>query len=165
MKKQCWALFFLLQLRQILLLAYWTLTTELFNCFHIWLWLKKNGNCFLILCFLLKQGGVTGTIILVCSKGKDSHILTFNEEVFFIYLLPPIIFNAGFVQVSGFIFVYACWIVHVSRTYLPVCRFQVKKKQFFHNFLTIMLFGVIGVFISALIITSGISQIYSATNS
>ncbi|KAG6607771.1 Sodium/hydrogen exchanger 4, partial [Cucurbita argyrosperma subsp. sororia] len=73
-------------------------------------------------------GGVTGTIILVCSKGKDSHILTFNEEVFFIYLLPPIIFNAGF---------------------------QVKKKQFFHNFLTIMLFGVIGVFISALIITSG----------
>ncbi|KAL0560713.1 hypothetical protein IC582_001126 [Cucumis melo] len=73
-------------------------------------------------------GVVTGTIILVCSKGKNSHILTFNEEVFFIYLLPPIIFNAGF---------------------------QVKKKQFFHNFLTIMLFGVIGVFISASIITAG----------
>ncbi|CAK9308696.1 unnamed protein product [Citrullus colocynthis] len=73
-------------------------------------------------------GVVTGTIILVCSKGKNSHILTFNEEVFFMYLLPPIIFNAGF---------------------------QVKKKQFFHNFLTIMLFGVVGVFISALIITAG----------
>ncbi|XP_022981445.1 sodium/hydrogen exchanger 4 [Cucurbita maxima] len=79
-------------------------------------------------------GGVTGTIILVCSKGKDSHILTFNEEVFFMYLLPPIIFNAGF---------------------------QVKKKQFFHNFLTIMLFGVIGVFISALIITSGSQWLFT----
>ncbi|XP_022139522.1 sodium/hydrogen exchanger 4 [Momordica charantia] len=73
-------------------------------------------------------GGITGLIILFSSEGKNSHILTFNEEVFFIYLLPPIIFNAGF---------------------------QVKKKQFFHNFLTIMLFGVVGVFISALIITAG----------
>lgn len=34
-------------------------------------------------------------------------------------------------------------------------RFQVKKKQFFHNFLTIMLFGVFGVFISASVITCG----------
>ncbi|KAK9939954.1 hypothetical protein M0R45_016633 [Rubus argutus] len=73
-------------------------------------------------------GFLTGTIILVVSKGKSSHILTFNEELFFIYLLPPIIFNAGF---------------------------QVKKKQFFQNFLTIMLFGVIGVFVSTIIITTG----------
>ncbi|KAH7546816.1 hypothetical protein FEM48_Zijuj01G0241200 [Ziziphus jujuba var. spinosa] len=73
-------------------------------------------------------GSITGTVILILSKWKSSHILTFNEELFFIYLLPPIIFNAGF---------------------------QVKKKQFFHNFLTIMLFGVVGVFISSLIITSG----------
>ncbi|CAN4097163.1 unnamed protein product [Withania somnifera] len=73
-------------------------------------------------------GLISGTIILLLSKGKSSHILRFNEEVFFIYLLPPIIFNAGF---------------------------QVKKKQFFHNFLTIMSFGVIGVFISSSIITAG----------
>ncbi|KAF5478997.1 hypothetical protein F2P56_005512 [Juglans regia] len=73
-------------------------------------------------------GCIAGTIILLLSKGKSSHILTFNEELFFIYLLPPIIFNAGF---------------------------QVKKKQFFQNFLTIMSFGVIGVFISAIIITAG----------
>nr|XP_016473218.1 PREDICTED: sodium/hydrogen exchanger 4-like isoform X2 [Nicotiana tabacum] len=73
-------------------------------------------------------GCISGTIILFISKGKSSHILRFNEEVFFIYLLPPIIFNAGF---------------------------QVKKKQFFHNFLTIMSFGVIGVFISSSIITAG----------
>ncbi|KAK3032464.1 hypothetical protein RJ639_037277 [Escallonia herrerae] len=60
--------------------------------------------------------------------GRSLHILRFDEELFFIYLLPPIIFNAGF---------------------------QVKKKQFFHNFLTIMLIGVIGVFISSSIITVG----------
>ncbi|KAM1754920.1 hypothetical protein ACFX12_007320 [Malus domestica] len=73
-------------------------------------------------------GCITGTIILLVSKGKSSHILRFNEELFFIYLLPPIIFNAGF---------------------------QVKKKKFFQNFLTIMMFGVIGVFISVFIITVG----------
>ncbi|XP_048235389.1 sodium/hydrogen exchanger 4 isoform X2 [Ricinus communis] len=74
------------------------------------------------------MGCVCGIFILVLSKGKSSHILRFNEELFFIYLLPPIIFNAGF---------------------------QVKKKQFFQNFITIMLFGVVGVFISALIIVAG----------
>nr|XP_010913183.1 sodium/hydrogen exchanger 4 [Elaeis guineensis] len=73
-------------------------------------------------------GCIIGTIILFSSKGKSSHILRFDEELFFIYLLPPIIFNAGF---------------------------QVKKKQFFHNFLTIMLFGVVGVFISFAIISAG----------
>ncbi|KAF4347557.1 hypothetical protein G4B88_009752 [Cannabis sativa] len=79
-------------------------------------------------------GIIAGTVILVMSKGKSSHILTFDEELFFIYLLPPIIFNAGF---------------------------QVKKKQFFHNFLTIMLFGVIGVFISTSIITCGSWWLFS----
>ncbi|CAA6670835.1 unnamed protein product [Spirodela intermedia] len=73
-------------------------------------------------------GCIIGTIILFLSKGENSHILRFNEELFFIYLLPPIIFNAGF---------------------------QVKKKRFFQNFLTIMLFGVFGVFISSAIISAG----------
>ncbi|KAE8713286.1 Sodium/hydrogen exchanger 4 [Hibiscus syriacus] len=50
--------------------------------------------------------------------GKSSSLLVFCEDLFFIYLLPPIIFNAGF---------------------------SVKKKQFFINFITIMLFGVVGV--------------------
>ncbi|MBA0580355.1 hypothetical protein Gorai_022577, partial [Gossypium raimondii] len=75
-----------------------------------------------------RWGGMAGTVILFLNKGKSSHILRFSEELFFIYLLPPIIFNAGF---------------------------QVKKKQFFQNFITIMLFGVIGVFISTSIITAG----------
>ncbi|CAN1135958.1 Sodium/hydrogen exchanger 4 [Linum perenne] len=71
-------------------------------------------------------GFVTGILILVLRKGKSSHLLRFSEELFFIYLLPPIIFNAGF---------------------------QVKKKHFFQNFVTIMLFGIIGVFISTVIIS------------
>ncbi|XP_048498463.1 sodium/hydrogen exchanger 4 isoform X2 [Beta vulgaris subsp. vulgaris] len=84
-------------------------------------WVNESITAILIGC-------LTGMIILLISKGKNSHIVRFDEELFFIYLLPPIIFNAGF---------------------------QVKKKQFFQNFLTIMLFGVIGVFISTTIISTG----------
>ncbi|KAL8237636.1 hypothetical protein R6Q59_018716 [Mikania micrantha] len=73
-------------------------------------------------------GCVVGTIILCTSKWKSSKLLRFDEELFFIYLLPPIIFNAGF---------------------------SVKKKQFFHNFIPIMLFGVTGVFISTSIVAAG----------
>ncbi|KAA8526891.1 hypothetical protein F0562_008880 [Nyssa sinensis] len=84
-------------------------------------WVNESITALLI-------GSITGTIILFISKGTSFHILRFNEELFFIYLLPPIIFNAGF---------------------------QVKKKQFFQNFFPIMLFGVIGVFISSLVIAAG----------
>ncbi|QCE07392.1 solute carrier family 9 [Vigna unguiculata] len=81
----------------------------------------------------LMIGISTGVIILLFSGGKSSHILVFSEDLFFIYLLPPIIFNAGF---------------------------QVKKKQFFVNFMTIMLFGAIGTLISCAVITLGASQIF-----
>ncbi|KAF8657503.1 hypothetical protein HU200_060065 [Digitaria exilis] len=73
-------------------------------------------------------GCIIGAIIFLLTKGKNSHILRFDEQLFFIYVLPPIIFNAGF---------------------------QVKKKQFFHNFMTIMSFGVFGVFISVAIVSAG----------
>ncbi|XP_073128960.1 sodium/hydrogen exchanger 2-like isoform X2 [Henckelia pumila] len=70
----------------------------------------------------------TGVVILLISGGKSSHLLVFSEDLFFFYLLPPIIFNAGF---------------------------QVKKKQFFRNFMTIMLFGALGTLISFIIISLG----------
>ncbi|KAI9195746.1 hypothetical protein LWI28_017698 [Acer negundo] len=83
-------------------------------------------------------GLCTGVVILRASKGKSSHLMVFSEDLFFIYLLPPIIFNAGF---------------------------QVKKKQFFRNFMTIMLFGAIGTLISFVIISLAIGAIFAATDS
>ncbi|KAM7277360.1 hypothetical protein ACFE04_019226 [Oxalis oulophora] len=78
-------------------------------------------------------GLCTGIIILLTTQWKSSRLLVFNEDLFFIYLLPPIIFNAGF---------------------------QVKKKQFFRNFMTISLFGAIGTIISVSIIATGTSQLF-----
>ncbi|CAK9194644.1 unnamed protein product [Sphagnum troendelagicum] len=82
----------------------------------------------------LLLGFCSGVVVLLVSKGQNSHILQFDEELFFIYLLPPIIFNAGF---------------------------QVKKKQFFRNFIAIMLFGVVGVFISFGIISAGTRYLFT----
>lgn len=81
----------------------------------------------------LMIGLCTGVVILLISGGKSSHLLVFSEDLFFIYLLPPIIFNAGF---------------------------QVKKKQFFRNFITIMLFGAVGTLISCGIISLGVTQFF-----
>ncbi|KAL2535581.1 Sodium/hydrogen exchanger 2 [Forsythia ovata] len=78
-------------------------------------------------------GLCTGFIILLTSKGKSSRIMEFDKELFVIYLLPPIIFNAGF---------------------------KVKKKQFFKNFMTIMLFGAVGTLISFCIISLGAKGLF-----
>ncbi|KAI5676740.1 hypothetical protein M9H77_07690 [Catharanthus roseus] len=75
----------------------------------------------------------TGVVILLITAGKNSHLLVFSEDLFFIYLLPPIIFNAGF---------------------------QVKKKQFFRNFMTIMLFGAVGTLVSWAVISFGATQLF-----
>ncbi|URE35980.1 Sodium hydrogen exchanger [Musa troglodytarum] len=84
-------------------------------------------------------GLCTGFVIRLATRGKNnSHIMVFSEDLFFIYVLPPIIFNAGF---------------------------QVKKKQFFRNFITIMLFGAVGTLISFIIISLAIGAIFSATDS
>ncbi|XP_030975151.1 sodium/hydrogen exchanger 2-like isoform X3 [Quercus lobata] len=79
----------------------------------------------------------TGIVILLTTGGKSSHLLVFSEDLFFIYLLPPIIFNAGF---------------------------QVKKKQFFRNFMTIMLFGAVGTLISFAIISLGAIHFFQKMN-
>ncbi|CAN1761211.1 Sodium/hydrogen exchanger 2 [Linum perenne] len=84
-------------------------------------WMNESITALLI-------GVCTGVVILLVSRGKSSHLLVFSEDLFFIYLLPPIIFNAGF---------------------------QVKKKQFFRNFITIMLFGAVGTLISCFVISIG----------
>ncbi|XP_072953923.1 sodium/hydrogen exchanger 1-like [Typha angustifolia] len=78
-------------------------------------------------------GLCTGVVILLTTAGKSSHIFEFSEDLFFIYLLPPIIFNAGF---------------------------QVKKKQFFRNFVTIMLFGAVGTLISFIVISLGAIELF-----
>ncbi|XP_023514889.1 sodium/hydrogen exchanger 2-like [Cucurbita pepo subsp. pepo] len=82
-------------------------------------------------------GLCTGIIILLTTRGKSSHLFLFNEELFFIYLLPPIIFNAGF---------------------------QVKKKQFFRNIMTIVLFGAFGTLISFCIISLGALHFFQKMN-
>ncbi|XAR52521.1 hypothetical protein NMG60_11020648 [Bertholletia excelsa] len=89
-------------------------------------WMNESISALLI-------GLCTGTVILLTSGGQQSRLLIFSEDLFFIYLLPPIIFNAGF---------------------------QVKKKQFFRNFMTIMLFGAVGTIISWVIISLGVTQFF-----
>ncbi|KAK6243141.1 hypothetical protein QUC31_009550 [Theobroma cacao] len=76
----------------------------------------------------LLVGLCAGAVVLLVSKGTSSQILVFSEDLFFLYLLPPIIFNAGF---------------------------QVKKKQFFKNFTIILMFGIFGTVISFCLISLG----------
>ncbi|GLT99210.1 hypothetical protein SLE2022_166630 [Rubroshorea leprosula] len=85
----------------------------------------------------LAIGLCTGIVILLTSGWKSSHLLVFSEDLFFIYLLPPIIFNAGF---------------------------QVKKKQFFRNFMTIMMFGAVGTLISFIIVSLGAMHFFKKMN-
>ncbi|KAL2942344.1 Sodium/hydrogen exchanger 2 [Bienertia sinuspersici] len=89
-------------------------------------WMNESITALLI-------GLSTGVVILLISGGKSSHLLVFSEDLFFIYLLPPIIFNAGF---------------------------QVKKKQFFRNFITIIMFGALGTLVSFIIISLGAMAIF-----
>ncbi|XP_030506264.2 sodium/hydrogen exchanger 1 [Cannabis sativa] len=84
-------------------------------------WLNESITALLL-------GLCTGGVVLLVRKSESSRLLVFSEDLFFLYLLPPIIFNAGF---------------------------QVKKKQFFRNFSTILLFGVFGTIISFCIISFG----------
>ncbi|KAI7841304.1 hypothetical protein COHA_004923 [Chlorella ohadii] len=65
-------------------------------------------------------------------KGErlPSSLVELNTEVFFDALLPPIIFQAGF---------------------------AVKKKAFFRNFMTLLLLGVVGTWMTAAMVATGTS--------
>ncbi|KAJ1378357.1 Sodium/solute symporter superfamily [Sesbania bispinosa] len=78
-------------------------------------------------------GLVAGNFIIFATGLGHSRILVFDEQLFFAYLLPPIIFNAGF---------------------------QVKKKRFFRNFLAIISYGVLGTLIMFLIVSLGSSLFF-----
>lgn len=43
------------------------------------------------------QGLCAGVVVLLLSKWNSSRLLVFDEDLFFLYLLPPIIFNAGYI--------------------------------------------------------------------
>lgn len=95
---------------------------------------RRRWNCFTEGSVACLMGLATGVVVLV-SGLYHRYPLDFNAGVFFTYLLPPIIFNAGF---------------------------SMKKKRFFENIGTIMLFGVIGTFIMFTILSFGSSKLFGA---
>ena len=66
-----------------------------------------------------------------------------------VHLACKVVFVMASLRVSMPTRVFWTWL------WLFAYRFQVKKKQFFHNFMTIMSFGVFGVFISGAIVSAG----------
>ncbi|XP_074314780.1 sodium/hydrogen exchanger 1-like [Silene latifolia] len=90
--------------------------------------LLKNNRWISKTTLILLMGSVAGALILLLTQGRTALVFKFDEQLFFNYVLPPIIFNAGF---------------------------EVRKKQFFRNFSTITLYGAIGTLISFGVISSG----------
>lgn len=82
----------LVSLSQIMILKF-PISEKIWNA---WLFSFPSSSSYHFFWF---QGLCTGVVILLTTKGKSSHILVFSEDLFFIYLLPPIIFNAGWVGI------------------------------------------------------------------
>ena len=71
-------------------------------------------------------GAILGGLVKAASQSQEEmSFLSFNPEIFFFVLLPPIIFEAGY---------------------------TLNKKGFFSNFTTILLYAVIGTLISTMIV-------------
>lgn len=79
-------------------------------------------------------------------------VKTFSLYTFFLlsYLMPGKIDSRRFFSMLKFNFWYL-----VSDRILFLSSFQVKKKHFFRNFMTIILFGAVGSLISFFIISLG----------
>eukprot|EP01104_Vermistella_antarctica_P002539 TRINITY_DN1277_c0_g1_i1.p1 TRINITY_DN1277_c0_g1~~TRINITY_DN1277_c0_g1_i1.p1 ORF type:complete len:690 (+),score=160.85 TRINITY_DN1277_c0_g1_i1:285-2354(+) len=87
----------------------------LFHKLH-WKWIPESAAFILLGC-------VIGTIILLAGVG-DRSILHFNAELFFVFLIPPIIFEAGY---------------------------HLDKQAFFENIKLILALALIGTFIATMI--------------
>ncbi|KAH7543122.1 hypothetical protein FEM48_Zijuj02G0149700 [Ziziphus jujuba var. spinosa] len=109
----------------------------------------------------LLLGLCAGLVVLLLSKFQSSRLLLFDEDLFFLYLLPPIIFNAGNVIFDIILVLKFSYLEDFALLRFPPSIrspwkfFQVKKKQFFKNFTIILLFGVLGTVISFCLISLG----------
>lgn len=85
---------------------------------HRVLWLPESVAMIFV-------GFIVGALALLFSNVDEEHALTFNPEIFFFVLLPPIVFEAGY---------------------------SLKQKNFFKNIGAILLYAVFGTIVSAIII-------------
>lgn len=85
-----------------------------------------ESSCFIII------GGITGCIAFFLESERLENAVTFNSEYFFLFLLPPIIFESGF---------------------------NMNKRIFFGNFITILSFAIGGTIISTLVVGLGLYTI------
>ena len=104
----------------IIILIFYTIAAPIFQKFNFH-YLHESGICMIV-----------GTIIALISKyignlnDSLSNFVTFDEEMFFNIVLPPIIFSAGY---------------------------NLKKRAFFKYFFYIITFGIFGTVISFLIVS------------
>ena len=102
----------------IIILIFYTIAAPIFQKFNFH-YLHESGICMIV-----------GTLIALISKyiGNDplNNFVSFNEEMFFNIVLPPIIFSAGY---------------------------NLKKRAFFKYFFYIIAFGIFGTIISFLTVS------------
>jgi len=93
----------------IFILIIYTIATPIFDKlnFH---YLHESGICMIL-------GAIISLIFNNFIDNQTDGFITFNDEIFFNFILPPIIFNAGY---------------------------NLKKKAFFKYFFYIVLFGIFG---------------------